>query len=95
VAESSEFQAIVDELAKAEERGGTVRVADILGEQTVATTSEGAPTVGAVEGQLASASSPTPADPGEADDEDKPTPQVEEALRILTDLIRLQEPSDG
>jgi carboxyl-terminal processing protease len=95
VAESSEFQAIVGELAKAEERGGTMRVAEILGEQPVAATSEGAPAVGAVEGQLASASSPTPADSGEADDEDKPTPQVEEALRILADLIRLQEPSDG
>jgi carboxyl-terminal processing protease len=95
VAESSEFQAIVGELAKAEERGGTMRVAEILGEQNVTATSEGTPTVAAVEGQMASAPSPTPADPAEADDEDKPTPQVEEALRILADLIRLQEPSDG
>jgi carboxyl-terminal processing protease len=96
VEESSEFQAIVGELAKAEERGGTMRVAEILGEQNVATTSEEeAPTVGAVEGQLASAPSPAPADPDKKDDEDKPTPQVVEALRILADLIRLQEPSDG
>jgi carboxyl-terminal processing protease len=95
VTESSEFQAIVGELAKAEERGSTMRVAEILGEQTVATTSGGTSTVGAVEGQLASASSPTPADPGEVKDEKKPAPQVVEALRILADLIRLQEPTDG
>jgi carboxyl-terminal processing protease len=96
VEKSTEFQAIVGELAKSEERGSTMRVAEILGEQTVSTTSEdGSPAVGAVEGQLAAASSPAPAEAPDGEDEEKPAPQIEEALRILADLIRLQEPSDG
>ena len=46
--------------------------------------------------QLASTGAPAPAsDTPAAEDEEKPAPQVDEALRILADLIRLQEPSDG
>lgn len=92
----SALQAIVAELAKSEERGSTVRVAEILGEHTVSATASDDPAsaVGAIEGQLASTSARTPSeDEGEGDE--KPTPQIEEALRILADLISLEGSSDG
>ncbi len=91
--QSKELQTILTELAKADERGSTVRVAEILGEQDVASTggSETA-AVGAIEGQLASAPTPSEEEPEE---DQEPTPQMDEALSILGDLIRLQESSDG
>lgn len=99
VADSVEFQKISDELAKSEERGSTVRVAEILGEQTTSSATAGgdAAAVGAVEGQLASAAAPqrTPVDAGETEEDETPAPQVEEALRILSDLIGLQRSPDG
>jgi carboxyl-terminal processing protease len=99
VAESREFQAILAELAEAEASGGVVRVAEILGDKAPGPGSaEGRhASVGAVEGQLAAAPSAPATEGGGADGgPEEPTPQVEEAVRILADLIRLQgEASDG
>jgi carboxyl-terminal processing protease len=91
VGESEAFRAIERELAEDASRGGVVRVAEILKDTqgSVAKTS-GAPGA-AIEGQLASAGTGAIEAPGAKSGEDeKPTPQVEEALRILGDLVALQ-----
>jgi hypothetical protein len=91
VGESEAFRAIERELAEDASRGGVVRVAEILKEapSSVAETS-GSPGA-AIEGQLASTGTGMiePPGPGSGADE-KPTPQIEEAVRILRDLVSLQ-----
>ncbi len=95
VEESAAFQAIEREIAEVESRGGVVRVAEILKDASPAAVAKTSPAPGApLEAQLASAGTGTPetSTPG-AGGEGKPTPQAEEALRILADLVALQRPA--
>jgi hypothetical protein len=91
VGESEVFRAIERELAEDASRGGVVRVAEIL-KDTQGSVAKASGTPGAaIEGQLASAGTGAIEAPGARSGEDeKPTPQVEEALRILGDLVALQ-----
>jgi carboxyl-terminal processing protease len=93
VDESSAFQAIRRELAEDARRGGVVRVAEILKDApTAVAQTSGAPGA-ALEARLASAGTSPAEAPGTGDGDEKPTPQLEEAVRILGDLVALQRPS--
>jgi hypothetical protein len=91
---SEAFREIQRELAEDANRGGVVRVAEILKDArnsvAKASTSAGA----AIEGQLASAGTGVVETPSAgAGEDEKPTPQIEEAVRILGDLVALQHPA--
>jgi carboxyl-terminal processing protease len=92
VEESSAFQAIQRELAEDASRGGVVRVAEILKDAPTSVAQTSAAPGVALEAQLASAGTGRAAEPGAGDEEKKPTPQLEEAVRILGDLVALQTP---
>jgi carboxyl-terminal processing protease len=91
VGESEAFRAIERELAEDASRGGVVRVAEILKDAPGSVAKTASAPGAAIEGQLASAGTGMiePPGPGSGGDE-KPTPQVEEAVRILGDLVALQ-----
>jgi len=91
VEESEAFQTIQRELAEDASRGGVVRVAEILKDASTSVARASTPGA-AVEGQLASAGT-TEASGAAPGEDEKPTPQVEEAIRILGDLVALQRPA--
>ena len=91
VEESEAFQTIQRELAEDASRGGVVRVAEILKDAPTSVARASTPGA-AVEGQLASAGT-TEASGAAPGEDEKPTPQVEEAIRILGDLVALQRPA--
>jgi carboxyl-terminal processing protease len=94
VQESAAFQAIERELAEDASRGGVVRVAEILKDAQGSPAKAPSPSGAALDAQLASAGTGAAEAPGPAAAEDeKPTPQVEEALRILADLIAVKRPA--
>jgi carboxyl-terminal processing protease len=94
VGENAALQAIVRELAEDASRGGVVRVAEILKDAPTSVASRASTPGAALEAQLASAGTGAPEAPSAAAGEDeKPTPQVEEAIRILADLVALQRPA--
>jgi carboxyl-terminal processing protease len=99
--EASEvFRTIERELAKNAARNGVVRVAEILdpGDASQVTANEeeapssASTTTGvAVEGQLTAAADSTPDSASADGEEEEPTPQLEEALQVLQDLVTLQQ----
>jgi carboxyl-terminal processing protease len=94
VGESTAFQAIERELAEDASRGGVVRVAEILKDAPTSVANGASPPGAALEAQLASAGTGAAEGPSAAAGEDeKPTPQAEEAIRILADLVALQRPA--
>ena len=76
------FQEIVTAINEREADDGVIRLAEMTND-----TDEGA-TAGSLEGDTASNTPPVDPD-AEDDNEDKPSPYVEEALRVLADLIQL------
>jgi carboxyl-terminal processing protease len=95
---SSAFQAIEEELAEKKSRNGKIRIADVLEESATTAETEAGDSgngAGPTEGgdvKTVAAIPPTPPElPHESEEEEsRPSPQVEEALRILADLVLLQ-----
>jgi carboxyl-terminal processing protease len=83
VAEDEAFQEILTEIAKRDEDDGVLRLAEIIEKED----RNGAVAGGSLGGDTASTDSDAPG----ADDEEEepPSPHLEEALHILTDLIQL------
>lgn len=88
VEESERFAEIREEIREVVENDGRVRLADILKEREEAKLLDAADTgatSGVADGEGASADTGAPA----PDDSEKLTPQVEEALNVLADLVAL------
>lgn len=93
VDESEEFEEVRRKIEEAREKAGVVRLADMLKEREEAETlaqsdgEDAAPVQGATEGPSANAGHPNDFAAGEPPEE--LTPQVEEALNVLKDLVAL------
>ncbi len=81
VAEDEAFQEILTEIATREEDDGVLRLAEIMEKDEADT----ALISGSLGGDTASAGSET----ADAEDEEPPSPHLEEAIRVLTDLIQI------
>ncbi len=78
IASSEDFTEVQEQLEKARANGGVVRLEEVLKERSEATSKEA----------QAGSDAPEGASDGEAKEE-PPTPQLEEALRVLIDLVAL------
>ena len=81
VAADERLQEIVAEIAKRDEDDGVLHLAELLENDET-----GAASAGSLGGDTASAGGN---DDAAADEEEPPSPQLEEALRVLADLIQL------
>lgn len=85
-AEDPFFEKIREQLAERAEEDGTVRLAELIAErEEERTASSDAEGPGSLTGDTASVASA-----GGDDGDDEPSPHVQEALRVLADLVQLQ-----
>jgi carboxyl-terminal processing protease len=88
VAASERFAQVREEIAKQRENEGIVKVADLI--ERKASEGDNAPSTGDAApsaGDAAMIAPPTPGESARRKKKDEPTPQLEEALEILADLV--------